>query len=246
MGAVWNCVKAVEESFHFSTITPLYTDTKQINEREDIYVKKFDISILTIAVLLLGLTVLGFYQSALKKNDPVLATAGQTEITQHQLYNEMKGLYGKQMLTELVAQSLIHQEAKQQNITVSKEEIDTEINAMKQQIGSDQAFLDYLGTMGMDMNKLKDKMNILMTRDKLLDKAFPVTDEQVKSYYEEHKSAFGSPVPPLEQVKDQIKMILADSNRAENYDKWWSDLQQKHQVEYLDPALKTDHETAAG
>ncbi|EST53716.1 regulator [Brevibacillus panacihumi W25] len=208
--------------------------------------KKFDISILTIAVLILGLVVLGFYESAVKKNDPVLAKAGQSEITQHQLYNEMKGLYGKQMLTELVAQSLIRQEAKQQNITVSQEEIDKEIDAMKQQIGSEQAFLDYLGSMGMDLNKLKDQMNLLMTRDKLLDKAYPVTDEQVAAYYEEHKSQLGSPAPPLDQVKEQITMILVDSNRAENYDKWWSDLQEKHHVEYFDPALKTDQEKAAG
>lgn len=208
--------------------------------------KKFDISILTIAVLILGLVVLGFYESAVKKNDPVLAKAGQSEITQHQLYNEMKGLYGKQMLTELVAQSLIRQEAKQQNITVSQEEIDKEIDAMKQQIGSEQAFLDYLGSMGMDLNKLKDQMNLLMTRDKLLDKAYPVTDEQIAAYYEEHKSQLGSPAPSLDQVKEQITMILADSNRAENYDKWWSDLQEKHHVEYFDPVLKTDQEKAAG
>lgn len=203
--------------------------------------KKFDISILSISILLLGLVVLGVYESWGKKSDPVLAKAGDTEITQYELYSEMKNLYGKQMMNELVAQSLIMQEAKQQNVTVSQEEIDKELSAMQQQIGSEEAFLEYLSSMGMDMEKLTEKMQVLMTRDKLLDQAFPITDEQVQAYYDQNKAQMGSPAPQFEQVKDQIKMILTDSSRAENYDRWWTELQERHQVQYADPALKADN-----
>ncbi|RNB86804.1 regulator [Brevibacillus nitrificans] len=199
--------------------------------------KKFDVSILSASILLAGLVVLGVYQAGQKDLDPAVVKAGDTEITQYQLYDEMKNLYGKQMANELVAQSLIKQEAKQQNISVSKEDIDKEVNAMKQQIGSDQAFQEYLSGMGMDEKTLRSKMEVLLTRDKLLDKAFPVTEEQIQQYYEANKAQMGSPAPALDKVHDQIKSLLADNNRSENYSKWMETVEKNHKVEWYDPSF---------
>lgn len=220
--------RGLEESFHALL---------HGKEREDLYVKKFDVSILSTSILLLGLVVLGVYQAGQKDLDPILVKAGDTSITQYQLYDEMKNLYGKQMVNELVAQSLIKQEAKLQNISVTKEDLDKEINAMKQQIGSDQAFHDYLNSMGMNEQKLREKMEVLLTRDKLLDKAFPVTDEQIQQYYDANKSQMGSPAPELDKVRDQIKSALAENNRGENYGKWMETIEKNHQVEWYDPTF---------
>ncbi|MED1952892.1 SurA N-terminal domain-containing protein [Brevibacillus centrosporus] len=199
--------------------------------------KKFDVSILSASILLAGLVVLGVYQAGQKDLDPAVVKAGDTEITQYQLYDEMKNLYGKQMANELVAQSLIKQEAKQQNISVSKEDIDKEVNAMKQQIGSDQAFQEYLSGMGMDEKTLRSKMEVLLTRDKLLDKAFPVTDQQIQQYYEANKAQMGSPAPALDKVHDQIKSMLSENNRSENYSKWMETIEKTHKVEWYDPSF---------
>lgn len=199
--------------------------------------KKFDVSILSASILLAGLVVLGVYQAGQKDLDPAVVKAGDTEITQYQLYDEMKNLYGKQMANELVAQSLIKQEAKLQNIAVSKEDIDKEVNAMKQQIGSDQAFQEYLSGMGMDEKTLRSKMEVLLTRDKLLDKAFPVTDEQIQQYYEANKAQMGSPAPELDKVHDQIKSLLSENNRSENYSKWMETIEKTHKVEWYDPSF---------
>lgn len=234
--------KTCVNPFHFSTVSPGYTGG-QVKEREDLPVKKFDVSILSASILLVGLAILGVYQSGQKDLDPALAKAGDMQITQYQLYDEMKSLYGKQMMNELVAQSLIKQEAKLQNIAVSKEELDKEVNAMKQQIGTDQAFHDYLSSMGMNEQKLREKMEVLLTRDKLLDKAFPVTEEQIQEYYNANKDQMGSPVPALDKVREQIKSVLADQNRSENYSKWMETIEKNHKVEWYDPTLR---EVAAG
>ncbi|QRG67102.1 SurA N-terminal domain-containing protein [Brevibacillus choshinensis] len=199
--------------------------------------KKFDVSILSASILLVGLVVLGVYQAGQKDLDPTLVKAGDTSITQYQLYDEMKNLYGKQMVNELVAQSLIKQEAKLQNISVTKEDLDKEVNAMKQQIGSDQAFHDYLSSMGMNEQKLREKMEVLLTRDKLLDKAFPVTEEQIQKYYEANKAQMGSPAPALDKVHDQIESVLADQNRSEHYGQWMETIEKNHKVEWYDPTF---------
>lgn len=209
--------------------------------------KKFDISLLSASILVLALVVLGVYQSAVEeKKDPVLAKAGDTTITQQQLYREMKDLYGKQVASELVAEALILQEAKQQNIAVPSEEIAAEVNRMKDQLGSDQAFHDYLATIGMDEQELSDRLKTLMTRDKLLDKIYPVTEEQIQVYYDQNKDMMGSPAPELAQVREQIIMILTDTNRQANAEQLWTDLKEKHRVEWFDPSLADEQvETAA-
>lgn len=199
--------------------------------------KKFDLSMLSVAILLTGLAVLGFYQSWAKGNDPVLVTAGDTSITQNQLYGEMKKTYGKQTIHELVAETLIKQEAKTQNVAVTQEDMNKEIDSMKQQVGSPEAFQNYLKSMGMTEVQLRDKLNVLMTRDKLLDKAFPVTEEQIKAYYDTNKAQLGSPTPEFDKVKDQIKMMLTDQNRSQNYGTWLNTLQDKHKVEWYDPSF---------
>jgi hypothetical protein len=169
------------------------------------------VSLLSASILLVGLAVLGVYQAGEKDRDPAVVTAGDASITQNQLYHEMKSLYGKQMINELVAQSLITQEAKLQNISVSKEEMDKEIDSMKQQIGSEEAFQEY--------------------------KAYPVTEEQIKQYYDANKEQLGSPVPELEKVREQITSVLTESNRGENYGAWMEKVQKSHKVEWFDPTL---------
>ncbi|MFS0557503.1 SurA N-terminal domain-containing protein [Brevibacillus sp. 179-C9.3 HS] len=201
--------------------------------------KKFDISMLSVAILLTGLAVLGFYQSWAKGNDPVLVKAGDTSITQNQLYDTMKKMYGKPMIHELVAQALIKQEAKAQNVSVAQEDMDKEIDSMKQQVGSEEAFQSYLKSIGMTEAQLREQLSVLMTRDKLLDKAFPVTDEQIKTYYDTNKEQLGSPAPEFDKVKDQIKMMLTDQNRSQNYGTWLNTLQEKHKVEWYDPSFDT-------
>nr|WP_216675658.1 SurA N-terminal domain-containing protein [Brevibacillus sp. HB1.3] len=192
---------------------------------------------LTVAILVTGLAVLGFYQSWAKGNDPVLVTAGDTSITQNQLYGEMKKTYGKSTIHELVAEALIKQEAKAQNVAATQEDMNKEIDSMKKQVGSPEAFQNYLKSMGMTEAQLRDKLNVLMTRDKLLDKAFPVTEEQIKTYYDTNKAQLGSPAPEFDKVKDQIKMMLTDQNRSQNYGTWLNTLQDKHKVEWNDPSF---------
>ena len=200
--------------------------------------KKFDVSFLSLSVLVLALVILGVYQSGEEAKDPAVAKAGSSTITRYDLYAEMKSLYGKQVANELVAQELIIQEAKLQKITVTDEEVAEQVNLMKEQLGSEEAFRGYLESIGMDEQDLNKQLKLLITRDKLLDKSFPVTDEQIQDYYSQNRESMGG--ADLEQVRDQIKMILRDLNRQANYEQLWAELREKHKVEWYDPALSDE------
>lgn len=205
--------------------------------------KKFDVSFLSLSVLVLALVILGVYQSKEEAKNPVVAKAGNSTITQYDLYAEMKKLYGKQVADELVAKELIEQEAKQQKITVTDEEVAEQVNLLKEQLGSEEAFQGYLEQIGMDELDLNKQLKVLIARDKLLDKSFPVTEEQIQEYYNQNRDSMGG--ANLEQVRDQIKMILQDANRQANYAQLWADLKEKYRVEWYDPALSDEPQAEA-
>ncbi|MDR7317694.1 peptidylprolyl isomerase [Brevibacillus nitrificans] len=200
--------------------------------------KKFDVSILTVSVLILGLAVIGVSQAkgtGTASSDPVVAKIGDTTITQNQVYDSIKLKSGPNAMTQLVAAELYRLEGKAQGVTVTDEELDKVINPIKEKLGTADKFQEYLEGKGATEAEFREKTGLIMLRDKLLEKAFPVTEDQIKAYYEKNKDKYEKQT--LEQARPDIIEKVKDKNRRANIDKWLEDLYKKYNVEILDPAL---------
>ncbi|WP_301170600.1 peptidylprolyl isomerase [Brevibacillus nitrificans] len=200
--------------------------------------KKFDVSILTVSVLILGLAVIGVSQAkgtGTASSDPVVAKIGDTTITQNQVYDSIKLKSGPNAMTQLVAAELYRLEGKAQGVTVTDEELDKVINPIKEKLGTADKFQEYLDGKGATEAEFREKTGLIMLRDKLLEKAFPVTEDQIKAYYEKNKDKYEKQT--LEQARPDITEKVKDKNRRANIDKWLEDLHKKYNVEILDPAL---------
>jgi foldase protein PrsA len=203
--------------------------------------KKFDVSIIAVSILLLGLVILGVSQE--QDRDPVVAMVGNKPITQSQLYNAMKDKYGKKVLNQLVADDLVLLEAQQLGVAASEEEIDKELSALKKVMGTEEKFQKYLKDKQLDEQGLRAKLSLLLTRDKLLDQAYPVTEKQIKEYYDKYKEKLGKPTPTLEQATQKIREKLTDRNRRNHFSDWINELEKKYGVEYVDPALAKNEDS---
>lgn len=200
--------------------------------------KKFDVSILTVSVLIFGLAVIGVSQAkgtGTASSDPVVAKIGDTTITQNQVYDSIKLKSGPNAMTQLVAAELYRLEGKAQGVTVTDEELDKVINPIKEKLGTADKFQEYLEGKGATEAEFREKTGLIMLRDKLLEKAFPVTEDQIKAYYEKNKDKYEKQT--LEQARPDIIEKVKDKNRRANIDKWLEDLYKKYNVEILDPAL---------
>ncbi|QRG69662.1 SurA N-terminal domain-containing protein [Brevibacillus choshinensis] len=198
--------------------------------------KKFDVSVLTVSVLILGLAVIGVSQAKETTSEAVAAKIGNTTITQTQVYDELKKKSGASAMTQLVAAELFRQEAKAQGVTVSDQELDKLINPIKEKLGTPEKFQEYLDEKKTTEQEFREKTRLIMMRDKLLEKAFPVTDEQIKAYYEKNKDKYAKQT--LEQARPEIAEKVKDKNRRANIDKWLEDLHKKYHVEIMDPTLQ--------
>lgn len=204
--------------------------------------KKFDVSVLTVSILILGLAVIGVSQAKeAAPTDPVVAKVGDTSITQSQMYEAMKVKSGPSAMNQLVAAELFRLEANAQGITVSDEELDKLIHPLKEKLGTPEKFKEYLASKHMTETELRQKTGLILMRDKMLDKAFPVTEEQIKAYYEKNKNDKYKN-QTLEQARADIIDSVKDKNRRANIDKWLEDLRKKYNVQIMDPALEDKKE----
>lgn len=199
--------------------------------------KKFDVSILTVAVLLTGLAVIGVSQAkdsaALDTN--AVAKIGNVSISQHQLYEQMKKESGASVMSDLVAIELCRQEGAAQGITVSEQEVDAKVNPIKDKLKTPEKFQQYLKEKNFTNEKeLRERIKMILLRDKLLEKAYPVTDEQIKEYYEKNKEKLGK---SLAEARPEITEKLQERNKRKNVDEWITQLKKKYNVQISDPVL---------
>ncbi|MHA7966660.1 foldase protein PrsA [Paenibacillus sp. CAU 1782] len=146
----------------------------------------------------------------------VVATVNGTKITKDQLYDKLVSANGEAALDSIILEELVNQEAKAANITVTDQDITDEINALKLNYGTDEAFDNLLLQYGITMEDLREDMVINATVRKVLESKTEVTDEEVQAYFDENKATLGGSQEQvrashiLVATKEEAEAILAD------------------------------------
>lgn len=140
-----------------------------------------------------------------KSSGDVVARVGDETITKDELYEAMVKENGQAALNVLIAQKIVDLEIEKQKIKVTDEEIQKEIDEMAEQYGGKEAFEQTLGYYGYSAEDIKTNVRMSLNVKKLLEPQITVTEEDMKSYFEENKEAF--------DTKEQVKAshILLDT-----------------------------------
>ncbi|MFC8686508.1 SurA N-terminal domain-containing protein [Brevibacillus porteri] len=203
--------------------------------------KKFNVSILVASALVLGLAVAGCTpgkDSAFSADNPV-AKIGNVTITQEQMYDKLKKDAGKRVMADIITLELYKQEGAAQGVTVTDQELDARVNPVKEKMGSPERFQQYLDDKQMTEQELREGVRAVMLRDKLFEKENPITEEQIKEYYEKNQDKFEG---TFEEVRPQVIEKVKDRHKRKNIDKWIDELYKKHNVQILDKDLEKEKE----
>ena len=120
-----------------------------------------------------------------EKNQEV-AVIGDTSITKQELWGELEERYGSAVLRDLVNEEVIEQAAEKNNISVSDEELETELTFIKALYGSyDQQYLQTA-----DWEE-QIRANILL--EKLLVQDVEIPESEVKASYNNNKDNYKTP-----------------------------------------------------
>lgn len=187
---------------------------------------KLPLIVLTSAIVILG----GLY---IAKSLFVAATVNGEPISRFTIIQELEKQGGKQTMGSIITKTLIFQEAKKQNITVSQKEIDDEIKKTEEQFTKQgQKLDDVLLASGLTRKGLEEQMKINTLVEKLIGKDITVSSKEVKDYLEANKDS----IPPnanTAELEKTVKEQLRQQKLKTKFDSWIMELQSKANINYF-------------
>ncbi len=131
-------------------------------------------------------------------------------ITFGQLDSILEREYGQQVVSELITEKLVDQEARKHHITVSKAEVD---QAVRQTLPSvPPARLDEAArqNFGVSLEGLREQQRVLLELQKLLGPRVKVTEDELRQYYQQNQQQFSTP----QEVRLE-RVVTDDKAKAE-------------------------------
>lgn len=164
--------------------------------------KKFQIALL---VVLLLIVLIGAFYLFNNKTNNVVARINNEVITKDDLYEALVEQNGQAALDSLISDKIIELELKKQNITVTEEAVQAEVDKISAQYGGQEALEQALASYGYTLDYIKTNIKKSLEVQKLLEPKITITEDEMKTYFEENKDTFN--------VEEQVKAshILVDS-----------------------------------
>ncbi|MBM7579830.1 peptidylprolyl isomerase [Jeotgalibacillus terrae] len=133
-----------------------------------------------IAAASLTLSVTALAACSDEEASEVVVSSNAGEITKEQLYEEMKSTVGEQALQVMVLEQIL-----EDKYEVSEEEVDAEIESMKEQYGGQEQFDMFLQQQGYTEDTFRDTLRLNKLQEKALIEDVEVTEEEVQQKYEQ-------------------------------------------------------------
>ncbi|GGA36101.1 peptidyl-prolyl cis-trans isomerase [Paenibacillus physcomitrellae] len=148
-----------------------------------------------ISLILAVLLVISLFTSpfAQKDSEKAVATVNDAKITKGQLYDALVKAGGEQTLSGMIDDELIRQEAVKANVEVTDADIKKERDFYITQFGSEDALNQLLAQYGMTADDFQNQLKKEAQIRKLLEPKVTVTDDQIKSYFDQNKAQFDTP-----------------------------------------------------
>ena len=170
--------------------------------------KSIKISIKTamiIAVILVIGALAYFYKGLL-----IAATVNGSPISRLAVIKEVEKASGKNALDSLITKKLIENEVRAKKITISDDEVNNEIDAIKVRVAGNPgggSLEVALAAQSMTMNDLKDRILLQKRIEKLIADKLNVTDEEVAQFVKDNKVSItkGQEAAMTDQIKSQIR-----------------------------------------
>lgn len=154
-------------------------------------------------------------------------------ISRMSVINEAEKQSGKQAMDTLVRNSLIEQEARKNNVTVSDKEVNDEIKKVEEQLAKQGQKIDQvLAMQGMSKEDLKELIRLDKMVGKIVGKDVKVTDEEVNEYIEKNRDALPEGQDEA-ALKASVKEQLNQQKLNEKVRTWLDDVQKKANIMYF-------------
>ena len=162
----------------------------------------------------------------------VAATVNGSPISRLSVIKELEKQGGKQALEAMIDKKLIETELNKQKVTVTKEQIDAEIDKIEAQVTAQGGTLEMaLAQQDMTEEKLREQITIQMKLETLLADKVAVTEAEKYTYIKDSKATPPKDVK-MEDFRKQIGEQLKQQKFQQEAQKWVSDLTANAKIKY--------------
>jgi FKBP-type peptidyl-prolyl cis-trans isomerase (trigger factor) len=169
-------------------------------------------------------------QAATENPSDVVATVNGEEITRAEILSlqnsvaaqqgvdvstltpEVKAQFQTQAVNSLVGQALLRQATAKAGITASSTEVEAQLASAKAQFSTPDEYTQALTAQGLTEATLREQISTNLAVQAYLDKelnfgSIKISDEEIKTAYDQIATT-QSNVPPLSEVKEQVRQLL--------------------------------------
>lgn len=154
-------------------------------------------------------------------------------ITRLTVIQKLEKRDGKQVLDNLITETLINQEAQKMKVKVTPGEINTELTNVKNNLKESGQDLDkLLALQGMSTEEFKRQIELQKTIEKILGDKINATDDEINQYIEQNKETFPKDYNP-DEMKKTVKLQLEQQKLSEEFQKWLDLAKTKANINYI-------------
>lgn len=170
-------------------------------------------------VILAGIAV--FLVAKRFKSQFIVATVNRQVISRWSLNRSLMESYGTATLDELVNKALLKDLAKENDVKITEEDIQSEIDELVVSLGGQEAFDQALEQYQLTIEDLKERISMSLTQEKLAETVSDVdiTAEQIRSYYDTNESLFVEQT--FEEAESSIYDMLYQQELQNTFNTWF-------------------------
>lgn len=212
--------------------------TPETGKKRSVKVDKKTLFFIIVVLVVLGIF---FYFKGLF----IAAVVDGKPISRLAVIKDLESASGRQALDALIVKQLIETEANKAGVSVSQEDIDTEIQTLEERISKQGGTLEMiLAQQGISQDQFREQIILQKKLEKILENNIRVTDEEVNKYFTENKVT-----PPAgvseEETKNQIRSQLKNQKFGMEADKFITELRAKASIQYYVSYGKPESEPAS-
>jgi len=202
------------------------TAARSQNFAQSVKENKLPVALLIGALLIGGL--LYYFRSLF-----VVATVNGEPISRISMVQELEKQGGKQALNSIVTKTLVQQEARKQNVTVSQDEINAELKKIEDNLKKQGQNLEQvLQIQGLTKSGLEEQIRLQKLVEKMVGKEVKITDKEIDDYIEKNKASYPEGTD-LKKERPTISEQLKQQKLSEKIQSWLEKLQKDAKIDYL-------------
>lgn len=173
-------------------------------------------------------------------NDYSVAVVNGTRISKNVWNDRLQKAYGSAVASQLIEDQIIKSEAKKADVSVSKEDIDKEVDRIVESIGGEELFNSALEANNITLAELKDQIEVDLLSTAILKPTLEYTEEDIKEFFNQYSDVIypeetaaleeGAKLD-FEKFKDDVEEVYVQQQVQAELNTWLGEKRAEYKIQ---------------